>query len=235
MSTKGKMSTSRKIAIIVGVLYLTANILGPIALQLEGPILDAPDFPASVAASENRWKIGVLLGSVYSVALAGIGLMIYPVLRQRDERIAIGYVGARVIEGVLWLVAQTSLLSLVTLSQEFVKAGAPDASHFHTLGEMSLAAHDWGGHVLGFLVFCVGALMFYPLLYRSRLIPRWLSGWGIIAAMLALVAALLALFGLETNSTIDVLLQVPLFGNELVLALWLIVKGFNPSAIASES
>jgi hypothetical protein len=162
--------------------------------------------------------------------------MIYPVLRQHDERIAMGYVGARVIEGVLWLVAQTSLLSLVTLSHEFVKAGAPDASHFHTLGEMSLAAHDWGGHVLGFLVFCLGALMFYPLLYRSRLIPRWLSGWGIIAVILALVAALLALFGiLEINSTIDVLLQVPLFLNELVLAIWLVVKGFNPSAIASQS
>jgi hypothetical protein len=161
--------------------------------------------------------------------------VIYPIFKEHSECIAMLYVGARVIEGTLWIVAQTSLLSLLTLSQEYVQAGAPDASHYQTLGELLLAARDWGGHVLSFIVFSLGALMFYYLLYQSKLIPRWISGLGFVAATLALAASLLAVFGLlETMSMIDNLLQIPLLVTETVMPIWLIVKGFNPSVIVSE-
>jgi hypothetical protein len=163
------MSTSRKIAITVGVLYLTANIAGPIALGLEGPILGAPDYLANA-------------------------------------------------------------LSLVTLSHEFVNAGAPIGSYFQTLGELLLAVRAWGGATLGSIVFWLGALILYYLLYQSRLIPRWLSVFGGVAATLAAAGVFLAIFGLITTmGTIMVFLSLPLFVAELALALWLIVKGFNPS------
>jgi len=229
------MNTSRKIAIVVGALYLIVNfVTGPPGLVLENSILDAPDYLINVSANETRWIMSKLLLSLMAVGIAGIGLVIYPILKQHNESIAIVYVGSRIIEGVIIIVGQISGLSLLTLSQEFVKAGAPDASYFQTLGELLLAAPDWGSHVMG-IVFCLGALMLYYVLYRSKLIPRWLSAFCFSGPILHLPGVLLTLFGLlEPLSRINLLLQVPLFLSEFALAVWLIVKGFNPSAIVSE-
>ena len=235
MTTKEKMNTSRKIAIAVGVVYLITNfVAGPPGLLLEASILNAPDYLINLSANETRWIIAELLGFMMGVGVACIGPMIYPILKQHNGSIAILYVGARIVEGVVYIVGQASTLSLVTLSQEFVKAGSPDASYFQTLGELLLAGRDWVGQ-LAFIVFCLGAMMFYYLLYQSKLIPRWLSGFCFTGPTLGLVAVLLGLFGLvEPRSTIDLVLQVPLFFSEFGLAVWLIVKGFNPSAIVSE-
>jgi hypothetical protein len=123
----------------------------------------------------------------------------------------------------------------VTLSQEYVKAGAPDASYFQSLGTLLLAARDWAG-VLGSFAFILGALMYYYIFYQSKLIPRWLSVWGLIGVPFWIAAELLLMFGLiEHFSTNAILLDIPIAINEMVLAVWLIVKGFNPSAIASGS
>jgi hypothetical protein len=160
---------------------------------------------------------------------------VYPVLKARNPSIAIGYVAARVVEFVIYIVGVISLLSLVTLGQEFVAAGAPDASYFQTSGELFLAARDWGGHVvLDIAVFPLGALIFYFLLYQTKLVPQWISGWGLVGAPLYLAAGVLVLFDvIEPFSTSMIILQAPLGLQEMVLALWLIVKGFNTSAIAA--
>ena len=124
---------------------------------------------------------------------------------------------------------------LLTLSRDFV-AGAADAAHFQTLGTLLLAERDWAFLVGPNTVFSLGALMFYFLLYQSKLVPRFLSVWGLIGAPLLLVASLIRVFGLVSLfSPIAALLALPIALNEMVLAVWLIVKGFNPSAIASES
>ena len=171
-----------------------------------------------------------------AVAVAGIAITMYPILRKHNGALALGYVGARIIEGIIFIVAVIGLLSLLTLSQEFVKAGAPNASYFQNLGTLLLAARDWAGHVLGSIAFSLGALMFYYLLYQSKLIPRWLSVWGLIGAPLALAEGLFLMFDLiDPFSTNAILLNIPIGVNEMVLAVWLIVKGFNSSAIASGS
>jgi hypothetical protein len=123
----------------------------------------------------------------------------------------------------------------LTISQEFVKAGAPDASYFQTLGTLLLAVREWGGGVCSTIVFSLSALMLNYILYRSKLIPRWLSGWGFFGAILYLASGFLPLFGYGTNSTIYNLMEGLLFVQEMVLAVWLIVKGFNPSAVATLS
>ncbi len=235
MTGKEKVNTYRKTAIAVGVLYLIVNfVLGPVAYYFELPIQNVPDYLANISANETRWIIGMLFGFFMAVAIACIGPMMYPILKQHNESIAILYVGGRIMEGVLIIVGQISGLVLLTVSQEFVKAGAPDASYFQTLGESLLAARDWGGQLMS-IIFCLGAMMLYYLLYRSKLIPRWLAGFCFTGPTLTLVADFLGMFGLiESLSTIDVLLEVPLFFSELGLALWLIVKGFNSSAIVSE-
>jgi hypothetical protein len=146
-------------------------------------------------------------------------------------------VGFRLIEGVFYIVSTTGLLSLVTLSQEYVRAGAPSASYFQTLGTLIQGTRDWAGFCLAVIAFCLGALMYYFVFYQSRLIPRWLSAWGSIGAALLLFVVLWKLFGEGpvSISGSSLLLVLPIFLQELVLAVWLIVKGFNSSAIPSES
>jgi len=127
-----------------------------------------------------------------------------------------------------------SWLFLTILSQAYI-AGASDASYFQTLGTLLLKGNG-SISTISQIVFPLGALMFYYLLYKSKLIPRWISGWGLIAAILWITNAFLGLFGLIIQwSTIQVVLALPIGLQEMVMAVWLIVKGFNPSAVASLS
>jgi hypothetical protein len=119
----------------------------------------------------------------------------------------------------------------LTLSQEFVKAGAPDASHFLTSGTLLLAERDWTILLGVNVVFPLGALIFNYLLYRIKIVPRWLSGWGLLGAVLLLARGLSMIFGLNPG----VILTLPIWVQEMAFAVWLIVKGFNLSAIASKS
>ena len=225
------MNTNRKTARIVGVLFILGFAGIPSAV-FTGPILGAPDFLNNISANENRVITGALFGLIMAVACANIAIWLYPVLKKHNEALALGAVGFRIIEAVLFFVSAIGLLSLLKLSQEYVKAGAPNASHFQTLGTLLLTVRDSANN-LGFMAFTLGALMYYYIFYRSKLIPRWLSGWGFIAAALSLSQALTVLFGEEPFSTISVLLNFPILVNEIVLAVWLIVKGFDPTAIAS--
>ena len=229
------MNTYRKNARIVGVLFITATVAGILSVVFLRPILDAPDYFIKVSANENQVIIGALFELIMAVACAGIAIWLYPVLKKHNQALALGSVSFRIIEAALYFVAVTGLLSLLTLSQEFVKAGAPDASYFQTSGTLLLAARDWAG-VLGSISFILGALMYYYLFYQSKLIPRWLSVWGLIGVPLYIAAALLLMFGLiNPFSTSVILLDLPIAVNEMVLAVWLIAKGFNSSAIASGS
>jgi hypothetical protein len=231
------MNPHKMTARMVGAFYIAATVAGIVGLAFSDPIVGASDYLTKISAHENQVLIGALFELIMAVAVAGIAIAVYPVLRQRNASIAVGYVGARIVESMLFLIGVISLLLLVTLSHEFVKAGSPEGSYFHTIGELLLAVRDWGGHVvLDVAVFPLGALIFYSLLYQFRLVPRWVSGWGLIGAVLYWSAGVLVMFDLiETLSTPQIALQAPLGLQEIALALWLIVRGFNTSAIAAET
>jgi len=181
---------------MVGVFYIAATVAGMLSLPFTEPTLNAPDYLINVSANQNQVLIGALFVLIMAVAVAGIAITVYPVLRKHNESIAIGYVGARIVEGVIDIISVVNLLALVKLSQEFVKAGSPDASSFQTLGESLRVVQGWGVHVvLDVAVFPLGALIFYYLLYQSKLVPRWLSGWGLIGAPLWLAGGVLVMFG----------------------------------------
>ena len=133
-------------------------------------------------------------------------------------------------EAITHLAIAIGWLLLLPLSQAYVEAGTPDAPYFQAVGSILLNPDEIGS--VGTIVFCLGALMFYFLLFQSKLVPRWLSGWGLIAAIPYLAGGLLSIFGLiEPLATITVALDMPLALQEMVLAVWLIVKGFDSSAI----
>ena len=228
------MNSYRKNAIIAGALFITAIVVPLLSFLFTGS-LNAPDYLVNIAANANQVTIGALFELIYALACASIAIWLYPVLKKHNKSLALGSVGFRLIEGILYIVAVIGLLLLLTLSQEYIKAGAPDASYFQSLGTLLLAVRDWVG-TLGSIAFILGALMYYYLFYKSRLIPRWLSFFGLIGVPFWIAAALLLMFGLtEHFSTTVILLDLPIAINEMVLAVWLIVKGFNSSAIASLS
>jgi hypothetical protein len=228
------MNNFRKTAIIVGVLFIIATVLNVVgSLVFSNPILDAPDYLSQASASGNRVITGALFELIAAFACAGIAIWLYPILKKYREGLALGAVGFRLIEGTLYTVAVIVPLSILTLSREMVKAGTPDVSFFQASGTALLAVHDWAGQ-LAVIAFTLGAMMYYSIFYQSKLIPRWLSVWGFIAAMLSLASALLSMFGVIVPlETVSVILNLPIGVQEMVLAVWLIVKGFNPSAIAS--
>jgi Domain of unknown function (DUF4386) len=230
-----EMTSDRKTARIAGVLFIIATV----ASIASSPFLESinsSNYLVDVSANGNQVMVGALLALIAALASASIAISLYPVLRKHSEGLALGAVGFRLIEGALYIVGIVGLLSLLALSQEFVKTGSSSSSVFQPLGASLLAGYHWATYVGGPVAFCLGALLYYYVLYQARLVPRWLSGWGIVGAILLIIAAMLVMFGLiGLLSTPQLVLVLPIAVQEMALAVWLIVKGFNPSGIASGS
>jgi hypothetical protein len=229
------MNTYRKTAIVVGVLYIIGTVAGILCKVLTGSIQNDLNLLTKVTANENQIIIGALFLLIMGLALAMVPVMMFPILKKHNEALALGYVVYRgALETVTTIAMVVGWLFLTILGREYI-AGAPGASYFQTLGTLLLKGNG-SISTISQIVFPLGALIFYYLLYQSKLIPRWISGWGLIAAILWIAVTFLDLFGLISQwSTIQVILALPIGLQEMVMAVWLIVKGFNPSAVASLS
>ena len=229
------MNSYRNNAIIVGVLFIVAtvtNMLGNLSIK---PLLDATDYLVQISANENLMIIALLLVSISAFASASIAIWLYPILKKHHEALALGSVGFRLMEGMLYIVGVVALLSLLTLSKEYVTAAALNTSLYQISGNLLQTVKTWAGQ-LGVLAFIVGGMMYYSVFYQSKLVPQWLSGWGFLGLVLTLTSALLAIFGLLIPlSPVFIVFNLLILVQEMVLAVWLIVKGFNQSAIASLS
>jgi hypothetical protein len=217
------MYSNRKTAIIVGVLFIIGDIAGALSYVVTGGLLDGPDALTKIAASQNQVVLGALLVLVMGFALAMIPVVMFPVFRKYNEVLALGCVVFRgALETVAYMASAGAWLLLVELSREHAGAASPGAPHFQTLS--ALLAGSTAGNLIS-IAFCLGSLMFYYLFYQSRLIPRWLSVWGLAGAVLYLAAPLLDMFGHGFG-----ILQAPLAVAEIVLAVWLIARGLNSPA-----
>jgi len=222
-----RVNPYRKTAIIVGALFIIATVTAIISIAFLGSNLDPPDYLVNVAANENQVIMAVIFWLILAVSVMGIGALMFPILKKYDEGLAFGYFGLRLVEAVFIVVASISLLALLTLSQEYVGSGF--SSSYLASGTLLLALQDWS-FTVGTLIFLgLGGLPLYYILYQSRLVPRWLSAWGLIGAALVLLYGLIALFDLDPNY-----LAAPIAVQEMVFAVWLIAKGFNPPAIDSQ-
>jgi hypothetical protein len=229
------MTSSTRTARIAAVLFISATVASLLSTALLNPVLHSSDYLAATFASQDRVITGAFFQVIAGVTGAGIAIALYPVLRRDGEALALGSVGLRLLEGVFLVAGAIGALLLVTLSQESANGGSPVPASFRTSGALLLALRDLAG-LMSVLAFYLGATMYYWIFYRSRLIPRWLSGWGIAGTTLGFAAGMLVLFGVTGNmSALQVALNVPIGVNEMVLAVWLIVRGFDSSAAASGS
>jgi len=227
------MESNRKAAVAAGVLFIVATVADVISrAALLTPVLGLPDPLAAVSANETSVVLGAALLFVGAAAAAGIAIAMYPVMRGHGEALALGSVGFRLIEGTFYLGIVVCLLILVAMGEQAVSNGGPVA--FAVPATLVLAAREALGQV-GVLAFALGATMYYWLFYRSRLVPRWLSAWGLVAIASLVVSVVLVTSGVaEPMSQPQVLLAAPIFVQEMVLAGWLIARGVRPAgAVAS--
>ncbi|MHB9115605.1 MAG: DUF4386 domain-containing protein [Thermoleophilia bacterium] len=216
-------------------LFIVATAASLLGGVLTGSSLDAPDYLVQLIANRDLIVLGAIVKFVGAAASAGIAIALYPVVRRHNEGLALGSVGFRIVEGVFYLVGTLGLLSLVSLGQEYAGAGPQAAPVLEVLGTVILAVNVWAGFVLGVISFCLGAAMYYYVLYRARLVPRWLSAWGLAALALLFTMVLLIAFGDGPSAPSGslVLLALPIAVQEMVLAVWLILKGFSQTDVAT--
>ena len=227
------MNTYRKNAIIAGVLYIIGTVAGILSLVLSQPVRAAQDALAGVAANANQVIVAALFVLLMGLSLAMVPVVLYPVLRRFNEVLALGYVVFRgALETVTYFVTAIVWLLLLALSQLYVQAGAPAASGFQASGALLLKAGEFSS--LTGIVFCLGALMFYAVLFNRdsflagspcgdsrRSFRTWpQNSWRCSPSLIPVSATASLLF-------------IPIAVQEMVLAVWLIVKGFSPAAIAS--
>ena len=181
-----------------------------------------------MAADETNVILGALFIFIMGLALAMVPILLYPLFRKYNHVLALGAVVFRGVFEAVAYTAQTALyLIFLTLSQESLLAGPGETAMFQHLGAIFLQTDTWLAHILS-IVFSLGALMIYWIFYRTKLIPRWLSAWGLIGGLLYFISPMVGLFGTDLG-----FLMLPLALQEMVLAFWLIIKGFNPNAIAA--
>jgi hypothetical protein len=227
------MTSTRKTALVAGVFYLLTFVSIP-TLAIYRPVLNHRDWILSSGS-----HTGVLVGGFLEVivALAGIGtaVTLYPVVKRQHEGLALGFVTARVLEGVMIFTGVVSLLSLVTLRQDPGGAAGANAAALVTAGASHVAVYKWTFLLSQSLMPGINALLLGSLMYRSRLVPRIIPAMGLVGGPLLIVAVFAALFGQHTSlSGLAALPVIPVAAWEFSLGVWLIVKGFRPSPITAD-
>lgn len=217
---KPGMSADRKAAAWIGVLYIIGTVGMVLSVVVTNAVLSGPAYLAQVAARPNQVAVGALLLLVAGLALALVPVVFWPIGKRYNETLAMGYLVFRgALESVIYIVSVLCLLLLIALSKQ------PDAG---PLAGLVRTIHTVIWDQLIAIPFVLGALMFYVVLYQYRLVPRWLSTWALVGAALYIVAPLGSMFGLSLG-----FFMAPLAVQEMVMAVWLIAKGFNPQAVTS--
>jgi hypothetical protein len=227
------MREHKTAATTAGILYITGTVAGFLSKAVAiAPVRDAGDPFAAGAQHSGAVVTGALLVLVMGLSLAFVPVVLFPVLRRVDEVLAIGYLVIRgAVEATCYVLAAISWLLLLPLGAAMAAGPGTASPAGVRLGSLLVDAVDVGAVMS--LVFCLGGVMFYLLLYRSRIVPRWIALWGLAASPLWAAAYLLAMYGvIGTDSTAQGLLYTPLAVQEMVLAVWMIARGFRPATVS---
>jgi hypothetical protein len=227
------MTPHRRQAATAGALFIVATAASLASSAVEHPVLTGMASLARIPGNEARLSAGGLMELVAAGASAGIAISLYPVLRKGSEGLALGAVVFRAIEAVMYAVGAVITLSLPGVARQYAQAAAPGHGGIQAIGD-ALAGVRQDAILAGVLAYILGALMYYSVLYRSRLVPRWLSAWGIAAEVPMLIACLAAAFS-DTPVTSYTTLILPIGVQEIVLAAWLILRGFSPRALPARA
>jgi hypothetical protein len=231
------MSTYRLNSVMAGALYFLGTVFGVLGGVIGGEVLTSiisgnplagVDMLGLVAANSSQLTGGAFLTLMMGISLVAMTVFLYPVFRKDSEELALGMLLFRgALEGTSYFASTLGMLTLVALGNEYVASGA-DSAALQSMGNVLYQFQDLGGPV-GAIVFLIGATCLYISFYRTRLIPRWLTIWGLIGVVPYMAYALLHFFHLDTGY--GFYLQMVLAPQEIVMGLWLVIMGFNQDAV----
>jgi len=233
------MTNPRTTARTVGILFIASYVGVAIGAVLMAPALDPDTGLATIHDEKARLVLGTLFEFVNDAAVVGIAVLLFPYLKRAGEGLALWYVGMRILEGGMFMIASGAVLSQLGLSDRAQDAASSDSSRFEDLRSLTIDQNAGMG-IMATVAFLAGAVLLYTLLYRSRLVPRFIAWWGFASVACVIVVNSLAPDITEASSAV-MLLVVPMVANELFLAVWFIVKGFrvpqgaSPDAVFSPS
>jgi hypothetical protein len=229
------MTPLRKTALLAGALYLLTYVSSiPAAMVLLPPILHDPNFILG-AGSEASVLWGSLLDVVNALAATGTAVVLFPIVKRQSEAAGLGFVASRVFEAAVILVGVVSLLAVVTLRQSATGAPGVDEATLLITGQSLVAVRDWTFLFGPGLLAAVNALLLGSMMWRSRLVPRWIPFLGLLGAPILIISVIATLFGFHEQLSLTAgIAALPIFFWELLFGLWLVVKGFTPSRITAD-
>jgi hypothetical protein len=217
------MNTSNKVTRILGIAFLlqfvTSISSGTFLKQAWYVPGNINETLLKIAGNPVMMRANILVDMLTALGIIFLGVMLFLTLRKHGEIMALTALGFYVLEATLLAVSRTEAFALLRISEQFVTAGQPD--YLLTMGNLAYEAMDFIGNTLHMLVFCAGAILFYTLLDRSRIVPRVLSLWGLITVSFLLIWTVLSILG----QAVPFILYVPYAPFELVIGIWLLVKG----------
>lgn len=219
-------NAGRMSAVMTGVLLIAGLVTGILSVV---PVIDGAEYLVKASANENQVLLGAFFQLFMIVSYVGIPILLYPILSKHNKGLALGSVAFGIIAGVFIILGVITLLLLLTISHEFAKVGALHVSYFQTLGGLLREGRDLVNHVATTLAFVLAMFLFTYIFYQTKLVPRWLSVWGLIGSTLSILASLLFMIRFIGLDTAYMMLNIPIAFLQLVLAIWLIMKGFNPT------
>ena len=230
MTTKKEMNTYRTTARVVGVVYLAGFVVGIVGIGLFQSILGAPDHLSTVSANSMTIAIGAILWLMAVVGDAAHGVLMFPVLKPHNERIAVGYLAFRIMDAVFIAIMVLFVLLQIPLASEYMEAAALDASSLQALSTVFAQAQLYA-YEIGMITLGISGLMLCSTLYRAKLVPRWLAVWGLVGYAIILCGMVSAVMG----SGLGDISSIPGGLWEVFMGVWLIVKGFNSSAVVPQA
>lgn len=222
------MRTPRNTATITGILFIAATASALAASALE-PVRTSADYLMGITHQPYRLALSACMYLIAAGTSAGIAIALYPLVRRVSPVLARGAVTFRTVEGVFYTVAVAGLLAVATKAEELLVAVGDTRDEIRQTIEVLLSARDHAT-LVGVIAFCAGAGMYYIAFYRARLVPRWLSGWGIFGVFMMAIACVAALVSGNTI-TGYIPFILPILLQEMIFAGWLIVKGVDTSHV----
>lgn len=217
------MNTINKTSRILGVAFLLQFITSVSSGSFLQTLWLVPDDISAtmlkIAENPSVLQINILVDMLTALGVIFLGAMLFITLRKQNEKMALVALGFYILEGALLAASRMGTFSLLQLSQEYVSTGGPES--LLVFGNIALEAADYVGSTLHVLAFCLGAILFYVLLYKSKTVPRWLSLWGLITVIPVLAGTLTAIFDVH----LPFIFFLPYFPFEFVIGIWILVKG----------
>ncbi|AFC30357.1 hypothetical protein PM3016_3528 [Paenibacillus mucilaginosus 3016] len=226
------MNSNEKAAKMAGVLFILAAVSAVAGLLLYDPILNSTDPLIQGPAHSNQVILGAVMELILVGSAVGTSITMFPYLRRYNETLALGHVLFRFLEAVVITVGIISVLALLTLGREYAAAAAPDPASFYASAASLKAVHDWTFLLGPNFMLGINTMLYSYIFYKSRLVPRFIPILGMTGSVLVFLCALLVMFGVFSQLSVwGALLALPVAANEMILAVWLIRKGFNLSAV----